>query len=142
LEFIYRLVEEEYVARNNTRASQLLKRAGLWKTQADLSKIDYAVNRKLNRDLLSQLVTCDFILDKKNLCILGAAGSGKSFFAKAFGGEATTIVCSQVDPDDWCEKFSGYTIGNAITSRLISNGFSLVIQSDEDLRHTKYPGEL
>lgn len=215
LEFVYRLVEEEYVARNNTRASQLLKRAGLWKTQADLSKIDYAVNRKLNRDLLSQLVTCDFILDKKNLCILGAAGSGKSFFAKAFGveachnlhrtkyfnankflnelydvntndqkryrrklryfqrlpvlilddwlmfdihdqvkesilldlidaryGEATTIVCSQVDPDDWCEKFSGYTIGNAITSRLISNGFSLVIQSDEDLQHTKYPGEL
>ena len=64
LEFVYRLMEEEYVARNNTRASQLLKRAGLWKTQADLSKIDYAVNRKLNRDLLSQLVTCDFILDE------------------------------------------------------------------------------
>ena len=181
----------------------------------DLSKIDYSVERRLNRDLLSQLVTCDFILDKKNLSILGAAGSGKSFFAKAFGveachnlhrtkyfnanrflndlydlsiqdqkrykrklgyyqrlpvlilddwlmfpinnpvkesilldlidaryGQTTTIVCSQVDPDDWCEKFSGYTVGNAITSRLVSNGFSLVIQCAEDLRQTKYPGVL
>lgn len=214
LEFVHRLVEEEYVARNNNRTLQLLKRAGLWKTQADLSKIDYAVDRKLNRDLLSQLRSCDFILDKKNLCILGAAGSGKSFFAKAFGveachnlhrtkyvnatqllnelydlseqdqkryrrklrfyqrmpvlilddwlmfdihdqakesilldlidaryGETTTIVSSQVDPDDWSDKFSGYTIGNAITSRLVSNGFSLVIQCKEDLRQTKYPGE-
>jgi DNA replication protein DnaC len=61
MEFIYRLVEEEYVSRNNTRSAQLLKRAGLWKTQADLSKIDYSVERRLNRDLLSQLVTCDFI---------------------------------------------------------------------------------
>jgi DNA replication protein DnaC len=215
MEFLYRLVEEEYVSRNNTRSAQLLKRAGLWKTQADLSKIDHSVERRLNRDLLSQLVTCNFILDKKNLCILGAAGSGKSFFAKAFGVEAchnlhrtkyfnanrflndlydlsiqdqkrfkrklgyyqrlpvlilddwlmfaidntvkesilldlidaryvqaTTIVCSQVYPDDWCGKFSGYTVGNAITSRLVSNGFSLVIQCDEDLRQTKYPGEL
>ena len=215
MEFLYRLVEEEYVSRNNTRSAQLLKRAGLWKTQADLSKIDHSVERRLNRDRLSQLVTCDFILDKKNLCILGAAGSGKSFFVKAFGveachnlhrtkyfnanrflndlydlsiqdqkrfkrklgyyqrlpvlilddwlmfaidntvkesilldlidaryGQATTIVCSQVDPDDWCGKFSGYTAGNAITSRLVSNGFSLVIQCDEDLRQTKYPGEL
>ncbi len=214
LEFVHRLVEEEYVARNNHRTLQLLKRAGLWNTQADLSKIDYAVDRKLNRDLLSQLVSCDFILDKKNLCILGAAGSGKSFFAKAFGveachnlhrtkyinatqlleelydlskvdqkryrrklgfyqrmpvlilddwlmfdihdqakesilldlfdkryGKATTIVSSQVDPDDWSDKFSGYTIGNAITSRLVSNGFNLVIQCEEDLRQTKYPGE-
>jgi len=209
LEFFNRIVEEEYVSRNNTRSLQLLKRAGLWKTQADLSKVNYAIERKLNRDLLTQLITCDFILDKKNLCILGAAGSGKSFFAKAFGveachnlhrtkyfnankflcelhelnkqdknrykrklryyqnvpvlilddwlmfdihdqvkesilldlidaryGTATTIVCSQVDPDDWCEKFSGYTIGNSITSRLVSNGFSLIIQSEEDLRQT------
>lgn len=214
LEFVHRLVEEEYVARSNNRALQLLKRAGLWNTQADLAKIDYSIDRKLNRDLLSQLVSCDFIQDKKNLCILGAAGSGKSFFAKAFGveachnlhrtkyinatkllnelhdlsksdqkryrrklgyyqrmpvlilddwlmfdihdqtkesilldlidaryGAATTIVSSQVDPDDWIDKFSGYTIGNAITSRLVSNGFSLVIQCDEDLRQTKYPGE-
>ncbi|MBN2861211.1 MAG: ATP-binding protein [Sphaerochaetaceae bacterium] len=47
---------------------------------------------------------------------------------------ATTIVCSQVDHDDWSDRFSGYTIGNAITSRVISNGFTLVIQSEQDLR--------
>lgn len=215
LEFVHRMVEEEYVSRSNARSSQLLRRAGLWKTQAGLAKIDYSIDRKLNRDLLAQLESCDFILNNKNLCILGAAGSGKSFFAKAFGvqacnrlhrtmyfnshaflnrlhdlqkedrkkyerklryfqrlpvlilddwlmfaihdqvresilldlidaryGTATTIVCSQVDPDDWCERFSGYTIGNAITSRLMANGFSLVIQSEQDLRQTKYPGEL
>jgi DNA replication protein DnaC len=214
LEFIFRLVKEEYVSRNNHRTEALMKRAGLSKTQADLSNIDYSIDRKLNRDLISQLASCDFIADKKNLCILGAAGSGKSFFAKGFGveachnlyrtrytnahaflnelyhlqqadtkrferklryfqrlpvlilddwlmfdirdqvkeailldlidaryGTATTIVCSQVVPDDWCDKFSGYTIGNAITSRLVANGFSLVIQSDTDLRIEKYPGE-
>lgn len=215
LEFVHRIVEEEYVTRNNTRTSQLLKRSGLWKTQADLANIDYSIDRKLNRDLIAQLKTCEFILDSKNLSIFGAAGSGKSFFAKAFGveachrlhrtiyvnantfldklydlyiedkkkysrklryfqrlpvlilddwlmfpihnqvkesilldlieeryGTATTIVCSQVDPDDWSDRFSGYTIGNAITSRVISNGFTLVIQSEQDLRQTKYPGVL
>lgn len=56
-------------------------------------------------------------------------------------GNATTIVSSQVDPDDWSDKFTGYTIGDAITSRLVSNGFNLIIQCEEDLRQTKYPGE-
>ena len=63
-------------------------------------------------------------------------------FIDARYGTVIIIICPQVDPDDWCERFSGYTIGNAITSRLLANGCTIVIQSEQDLLKTEYPGSI
>ncbi|MGI6627888.1 MAG: ATP-binding protein [Bacillota bacterium] len=47
-----------------------------------------AARRELNRDQLLMLGSCRYIADARNVIIMGAAGSGKSFVACALGMEA------------------------------------------------------
>ena len=44
--------------------------------------------RKLNRNLIERLATCEYITEHRNLFIIGATGSSKTYMACAFGMEA------------------------------------------------------
>ena len=44
--------------------------------------------RKLNRELINRLATCEYITEHRNMFITGATGSGKTYMACAFGLEA------------------------------------------------------
>ena len=50
--------------------------------------INYTSGRKLNKDLITRLASCEYIEDYRNIFITGATGCGKSFMACAFGMEA------------------------------------------------------
>jgi len=50
--------------------------------------IDYASGRKLNKSLITRMASCEYIMECRNLFITGAAGSGKTYMACAFGMEA------------------------------------------------------
>lgn len=52
------------------------------------NEINYTSGRKLNKDLISRLSTCEFIREGGNIFITGATGSGKTYMACAFGYEA------------------------------------------------------
>lgn len=79
---------EELSCRNNHRCFSLLKRAKLMRTQATLEQLDWRPERCLDRNLIERLKTGRFINEKRNLCIWGAAGTGKSYLGKAFGVQA------------------------------------------------------
>ena len=79
------IIDSEYARRNNNRLSRLIKRASFTDTTACVENISYDVERKLNASLIQTLASCTFIEDKRNLCILGPTGAGKSFLATAFG---------------------------------------------------------
>jgi DNA replication protein DnaC len=51
--------------------------------------IDYTSGRRLNRDLIKRLATCEYISEHRNLFITGATGSGKTYMACAFGMAAS-----------------------------------------------------
>ena len=55
---------------------------------AHFADINYTSGRKLNRELLQRLATCEYITDERNLFITGATGSGKTYLACALGMEA------------------------------------------------------
>ena len=74
------LVDIEYTSRKNNARARLIKNAGMEQPDASIAAIDYHSGRKLNRDLINRLATCEYIS--------GATGSGKTYMACAFGMEA------------------------------------------------------
>ena len=79
------LVDIEYSKRKDNRLKRLIKKAEFEQPDATIAGINYSAGRKLNRDLIERLSTCEYISDYRNIFITGAAGSGKTYLACAFG---------------------------------------------------------
>lgn len=82
------LVDIEYSSRKNNRLKRLIKNAEFDQPGASIMDINYTSGRKLNKDLITRLATCEYIAEYRNLFITGATGSGKTYMACAFGMEA------------------------------------------------------
>lgn len=82
------LVDVEYTSRKNNRLKRLIRNAELEQNDACIAGIDYKSGRKLNKDLINRLATCEYITEYRNIFITGATGSGKTYMACAFGMEA------------------------------------------------------
>jgi len=82
------LVDIEYSNRKNNRLKRLIKNAGFDQPDASIMDINYTSGRKLNKDLIQRLATCEYISEHRNLFITGATGCGKTYMACAFGMEA------------------------------------------------------
>ena len=79
------IIDSEYARRNNSRLERLIKKAGFSESSACVENIAYDAERKLNAGLIQSLASCSFIEDRRNICILGPTGAGKSFLANALG---------------------------------------------------------
>ena len=82
------LVDIEYSNRKSNNLKRLIHNAGFDQTDASIADINYTSGRKLNRELINRLATCEYITEHRNLFITGATGSGKTYMACAFGMEA------------------------------------------------------
>lgn len=71
--------------RKDNRLKLLIKNAEFEQPDATIAGINYGAGRKLNRDLIDRLSTCEYISEYRNIFIIGAAGSGKTYLACAFG---------------------------------------------------------
>jgi len=79
------IIDSEFAHRNNNRLGRLIKKAGFTDTTPCVEDISYDAERKLNPSFIQSLASCTFIEDKRNLCIVGPTGAGKSYLATAFG---------------------------------------------------------
>lgn len=79
------IVEAEWIQRKNNRIALLIKNANLKYSQASMESIEYHEERKLNRDELLRLASCNYIRECQNIIIMGATGSGKSWLCCALG---------------------------------------------------------
>lgn len=82
------MVDREEDKRVSSKRQRLIKKAAFEQPQASLSEIDYDEGRKLDRGVVLRLETCDFIDKSRNIVIMGATGSGKSYLACALGMSA------------------------------------------------------
>ncbi len=85
--FLSLILQDEMDFRKSNRVIRLLKRAS-FKQNASLETIDFSFPRDLDKKLIKDLATCQFIRDGINLVISGPTGVGKSFLATAFGNNA------------------------------------------------------
>ena len=82
------LVDVEYTSRKSNRLKRIIRNAELEQPDACIAGIDYRSGRKLNKELIKRLATCEYIAEYRNIFITGATGSGKTYMACAFGMEA------------------------------------------------------
>ena len=82
------LVDIEYANRKSNSLKRLIRNAGFDQPEAYIGDIDYTSGRKLNRELINRLATCEYITEYRNIFITGATGSGKTYMACALGMEA------------------------------------------------------
>ena len=92
------LVDIEYSKRKDNRLKRLIKKAEFEQPDATIAGINYGAGRKLNRDLIDRLSTCEYISEYRNIFIIGAAGSGKTYLACAFVGTYEKLTFSKVIP--------------------------------------------
>lgn len=78
-----RLTANEIMTRKNNSIEKLKKKAGLTQITANMNDLDYSPERKLNQSIISQLTTNDYIRKHRNIVIMGACGTGKSYMCNA-----------------------------------------------------------
>ena len=68
------LVDIEFSSRKSNRLRRLIRNAGFDQPEANIMDINYTSGRKLNRELINRLATCEYISEHRNLFITGATG--------------------------------------------------------------------
>lgn len=82
------LVDREQSWRENRRVARLLREAKLKSAQACLEDVRYGAGRKLDKAMVAQLGSCQWIRAHQNLILTGATGCGKTWLACALGNAA------------------------------------------------------
>ena len=81
------LVDRQWTWKEDRRMKRLLKNAKL-KINACGEDIDYKTPRGLDRSVMMNLISCNWIRKQQNVIITGATGVGKTFIACALANKA------------------------------------------------------
>lgn len=82
------MLDAEVTARSDRKVERLLRQARFKYKDACVEDIHYPPERKLSRDRVERLATCQWIRDRETLIIISSTGSGKSYISQALGNAA------------------------------------------------------
>ena len=83
-DFLALLIQDEIARREQKRLSQRLRRAN-FRSHKTLEQFDFAFNPGINRALIQELATGQFLTEPASVLIAGPSGTGKSHLAQALG---------------------------------------------------------
>ena len=79
------LTDTEYDRRKSNKLARLIKQATFNEPSAAIEDIEYHSDRHLDKKLILELATGNYIQNHHNIILMGASGNGKSYIANAFG---------------------------------------------------------
>ena len=79
------IVDHEWTTRKNNHLKRLIKTANFAESNACTEDIEYHADRNLDKTQIARLASCDYIIERHNVMLLGATGSGKTYLACALG---------------------------------------------------------
>lgn len=79
------IVDRQWSDRKNNHIARLTRSATFKFPYACVENIRYDADRMLDKNLISQLASGQYIKNKNNIIITGASGAGKTYFGCAFG---------------------------------------------------------
>jgi DNA replication protein DnaC len=87
-ERLFNLLESQEVYLHNKRITTNLRQSKIKDKQAAIEDITYHSRRKLNKTLIRELASMQFIRHHQNVIITGKTGTGKSYLAQALANRA------------------------------------------------------
>lgn len=84
------IVDAEWSAKQNKKVSRLIKLSNI-QQEACLENLDFRLDRRLDRELISALSEGSWINKHRNLLITGKTGTGKSYLLSALGNKACRL---------------------------------------------------
>lgn len=87
IEFIELLLEDESLNRQANSFGKRLSKSKI-NTQKSIQEFDFNYQPKLNKQQITELASCRFINQNKNIVLMGKPGVGKTHLANAIGLEA------------------------------------------------------
>jgi len=85
IDFLSTLVSDELTVRADRLLQRRIKHARFRDADKTLEAFDFDFNKKMNRRLVFELATCQFIERRQDALFLGPPGTGKSHLAQAVG---------------------------------------------------------
>lgn len=82
------LVDYEYDRRKSNKLERLIKQATFSEPTAAIEDIEYHPDRNLDKNLILELATGNYIQNHHNIILMGASGNGKTWISNAFGVHA------------------------------------------------------
>jgi DNA replication protein DnaC len=83
-DFLALLITDEIARRENKKFATRVRRAG-FRSHKTIEQFDFDFIPRLNRALINDLATCQFVEERANVLIAGECGTGKSHLAQALG---------------------------------------------------------
>jgi len=87
-EFLELIVADELAVRADRAVARRVQ-AARFRDQRTLEDFDFSFNPSINRRQISELATCRFIREQRDVLLIGPPGVGKSHLAQALGHQAT-----------------------------------------------------
>jgi DNA replication protein DnaC len=85
IDFLSALVSDELARRVDRLIERRTKLAGFRDPQRALENFDFDFNKKMNRRIVFELATGNFITQREDVLLLGPPGTGKSHLAQSIG---------------------------------------------------------
>lgn len=82
------IIDHEYSRRQSNKLKRLIKSAKFIEPTACIEDVEYYPDRNLDKHLITQLSTSNYIREHHNIILMGASGNGKTWLANAFGVQA------------------------------------------------------
>ncbi len=82
------LVDREFGRRRRNRLQRLVNGANFANSSACVEDIRYDDDRRLDRNLVLELASCNYVRHARNVVITGPTGAGKSYLTQALGQSA------------------------------------------------------
>lgn len=79
------LVDYEFDRRKSNKLERLIRQATLNEPTAAIEDIEYHPDRNLDKKLILELATGNYIRNHHNIILMGASGNGKTWISNAFG---------------------------------------------------------
>jgi len=85
------LLEAEEIHRDNKKLERLLRLSKLPNKSANVSDIIFKADRGLDKSVIMELASCNFLKYHKNIIFYGATGTGKSWLSQAFATKSMSL---------------------------------------------------
>lgn len=92
LDFLKQIVSDEYVERHNSGPAALIRRYAISGMMSDVNQLYTHDGRIYNDNIVRQVKELTFLTSRRNVCVCGQSGAGKTYTLVSLGYE----ICAKV----------------------------------------------